>query len=354
MITLDGSEGGGQMLRTALALSALTSQPFKMINIRAARPQPGLKPQHYTCVKALQELTRAKTDVQLGANELMFLPEKYKAQNKVIDIGTAGSITLLLQSILLPAMFSTRTHTLTIKGGTDTKWSMPIDYFANVLLPQFRRYAGFELKILKRGYYPKGGGEVELKIVPRFKMNGYSSFKELCDQMKPMDITEIGKLMMVKGISHASKDLEQQQVAERQAQAARQVLGDLPVNIEVQYNETLSAGSGITLWGMYSRDGEEVDFSNPVIVGADALGEKGKRAEAVGQEAAEKMKQLLDDRSPVDEHLADNIIPLMGMAKGSEIKTSEITQHVQTNIRVVEAFFGDCFRVKGNIVETYK
>jgi RNA 3'-phosphate cyclase len=354
MITLDGAEGGGQMLRTALALSALTSQPFKMINIRASRPQPGLKPQHYTCVKALQELTKAKTDVQLGSEELMFIPEKYKAQSQVIDIGTAGSITLLLQSILLPAMFSSRTHTLTIKGGTDTKWSMPIDYFANVILPQFRRYAGFELKILKRGYYPKGGGEVELKIVPRFKLNKYTSLKELCDQMKPIDITETGKLMVIKGVSHASKDLENSQVAERQAYAAKQLLGEVPVDIAVQYNETLSTGSNIVLWAMYSKQGDEIDFSNPVIVGADALGERGKRAEQVGQDAAEKLRRLLNDKIPVDEHLADNLIPLMGMARGSEIKTTEITQHMRTNIKVVESFFGECFKIRDNIIETYK
>lgn len=352
MINLDGAEGGGQVLRTALALSALTGEPFRIVNIRAARPQPGLKPQHYTCVKALQELTNAKTDAQLGGTELMFMPENYKAQNKEIDIGTAGSITLLLQSIILPAMFSTKTHTLTIKGGTDVQWSMPIDYFANVLLPQLRRYAGFELKILKRGYYPKGGGEIELKIVPRFKLNNKMTLQQICEQMRPIEITETGKLMMIKGISHASRDLEKQQVAERQAKAAKQLFEHM--DIEVQYHDTLSTGSGIVLWAMYSKDGEEIDFGNPVIVGADALGERGKSAEDVGQEAAQKLKRLIEAKVPVDEHLADNLIPFLALARGSEIKTNDITQHIKTNITVTEAFLGKCIKVRENTIESYK
>ncbi len=154
MIILDGSylEGGGQIVRTALALSSLTGQPFRITNIRSARKDPGLKAQHVQCVKTLQQLCNAKADgAELGSKELLFIPGKIEAKNITIDIGTAGSITLLLQAVLLPCMFANKTHKLTIIGGTDTEWSMPIDYFANVLVPQYRRVCGLEVKVLKRG-----------------------------------------------------------------------------------------------------------------------------------------------------------------------------------------------------------
>ena len=136
MILLDGSkgEGGGQIVRTALALSSLTGKPFRVTNIRQGRRDPGLKPQHVHCITALQELCKAKAEgAYEGSRELLFVPGPIAAKNLTIDIGTAGSITLLLQAVLLPCMFAQKNHTLTLKGGTDTEWSMPVDYFTNVL-----------------------------------------------------------------------------------------------------------------------------------------------------------------------------------------------------------------------------
>lgn len=356
MIVLDGSAGGGQMARTALALSSLTGKPFRMINIRSERPDPGLKAQHVQCVKALQQLCNAKADgAELGSKELLFIPGKISAKNLTIDIGTAGSITLLLQAVLLPCMFAQKTSTLTLIGGTDTEWSMPIDYFANVLVPQYRRICGLQTKTLKRGYYPKGGGTVELTIKPEIKRNEFETFEDFQALLKhkAFSLVKQGELASIKGTSYASKDLANAQVAERQASSARQTLAHLkvPLEINVEYSDTLSTGSGITLWAIFSTN-DDIDNDNPVRLGADALGEKGKPAEKVGVDAANKLLSEIKSNAPVDSHLADNLIPLIALCRPSKIKTSTITAHTKTNMQVVEAFLGKIFTEKDNIIST--
>jgi RNA 3'-terminal phosphate cyclase (GTP) len=358
MIILDGSsgEGGGQIVRTALALSSLTGQPFRVTNIRSGRQEPGLKAQHVHCVKALQQLCGAKADgAEVGSTELLYVPGKIAAKNLTIDIGTAGSITLLLQAVLLPCMFGQKTHTLTLIGGTDTEWSMPIDYFTNVLIPQYKRLCGLDVKVLKRGYYPKGGGMVQLTIKPEIKRNEFETFEAFQSILKhkSFSLIEHGELASIKGTSHASKSLAGAQVAERQASAAKQALAHfkVPIDITVEYADTLSTGSGITLWAIFSKN-YDIDVENPVRIGADALGAQGKTSEKVGQEAAEKLIKEIESKAPVDSHLADNLIPLLALCKPSSIKTSHITSHTRTNIQVVEAFLGKLFTEKENIIST--
>lgn len=358
MIILDGSkgEGGGQIVRTALALSTLTGKPFRAINIRAGRKDAGLKPQHVHCVKALQELCKAKSEgAYEGSSELLYVPGSITAKNLTIDIGTAGSITLLLQAVLLPCMFAQRSHTLTLKGGTDTEWSMPVDYFSNVLLPQYRRISEITCQLLKRGYYPKGGGEVKLSIKPTIHRNEYETFEEFWKELgkHSFKLEEKGTLLNIYGISHASKDLSHARVAERQAEAAKQLLKfSVPVNISIEYADALSTGSGITLWAIYSKDKEDIDASNPIRIGADALGAPGKPAEVVGKEAAEKLISHINSKAPVDSHMTDNLIPLLALSAPSSMQIAELTQHAKTNIDVVEAFLGKLFTIEGNLILT--
>ncbi len=341
MITLDGSygEGGGQILRTALALSTLLQKPFEINNIRKGREQSGLKNQHLHCIKALKELCNSYAEgAEIGSTYVKYEPGKFKPQTMSLDIGTAGSITLMMQSLLLPAIFAQGKVRYRIKGGTDVKWSMPFDYFNNIFLPQLRRYAEIDCKIIRRGYYPKGGGQIDLTIKPKFAF--------FDKNLPKINLVEQGKLIQVKGISHASKDLEKAEVAERQAKAAKLVLSSLncPVQIKSEYAESLSTGSGITLWAIFSKDEDEIDEMNPIRLGADVLGEQGKRAEIVGQEAAEKLIQEIRSKAPVDEHLADNLIPYLAIAGGS-IKVSKISNHVRTNIYTVEKFLDVKFKI---------
>ncbi|MBS3176870.1 RNA 3'-terminal phosphate cyclase, partial [Candidatus Woesearchaeota archaeon] len=170
MIEIDGSHGeaGGQIVRTALALSVLCGKAFRITNIRQGRPEPGLKAQHVQCIEALKKLCVCDVEgATLGSSTLTFTPGKFLPKNIEVNIGTAGSITLLLQSILLPCMFASKPITLKIMGGTDVKWAMPVDYFKEVLVPQLRRYCDIDIKVIKRGYYPKGGGVVEISFRPK-------------------------------------------------------------------------------------------------------------------------------------------------------------------------------------------
>ena len=362
MIELDGSHGeaGGSIARVALALSTLTQQPFSITDIRKNRPQPGLKNQHLFCIKALEKLCNAKSEgAALGSIELKYWPGKIEGKAIDIDIETAGSITLFLQSVLLPSMFADKTVKFNIFGGTDVAWSPPYDYFSNIFLPQIRKYANVECKLIKRGYYPKGNGKVQLTIKPIYKISDFNSFNEFHANLKEnapkINLINQGSLIQIKGISHASLDLQNAQVAERQAKSAEMALNryKCPLKIDINYNEALSTGSGITLWAIFSKDPDEIDASNPIRLGADALGERGKKAEIVGEEAAKNLMAEIDSKAPVDMHLADQLLQFLALA-GGKIKASKITNHTKTNIYTIEKFLGKIFSINesNNIIST--
>lgn len=356
MIEIDGSylEGGGQIVRTALALSVLTGRPFKIKDIRKNRPNPGLKNQHLFSLRALKELCNAETfGDEIGSDYFEFIPKKLEYHHLNIDIGTAGSITLVLQALLPVMLFSDKSAVIKIAGGTDTMHSMPIDYFINIFLPHMKKYADFEPELLSRGYYSKGQGRFVLKIKPKYSLPGFRDFDEFLEfvrsENKKIIIEEQGKLMIIKGISHASKELLQANVAERQAKTARFLLCKYGnVKIDSHNSETQSVGSGITLWALFSK-GPELDFHNPVILGADCLGEKRKKAEKVGEDAAKRLEKEINSGAAVDSHLADQLLLFMAIFGGS-IKTSEITDHTKTNIYVIEKFMDVKFEIKEKTV----
>lgn len=352
MILLDGKFGGGQMLRTALALSTITQQPFRMTNIRSTRGNPGLAPQHLTCVRALKTLCNAKTDGdEIGSQELLFIPAPFKAKNQTIDIGTAGSITLLLQSLLLPSLFAPKPFTLKIIGGTDVNHSVPIDSFSNTILPYYKLAGGIEVRLIKRGYYPRGGGEIEIKFNPEINRNNFDNFNDFLKIVshKGFELTQKGTLAAVKGISNASASLSARKVAERTASSAQHALSSLniPINIILEYRETPSIGSGISIWAIFENDIEP----KPKI-GADNLGEQHIASEQIGQDAAKLLIQRLQNEAPIDEHIADNLIPLIGILRPSKIRIPHLTDHILTNIEVCKAFLGDVYKQEENIITT--
>ena len=344
MIHIDGSymEGGGQIVRTALALSTLTGKPFKIDKIRHHRLKPGLKPQHLSCIEALKQLANAQVNgVNPGSTAIEFIPGKMRPRTLSVDIGTAGSITLLLQSVLLPSMFADFPIRLKIKGGTDTKWSIPIDFFSYIILPFFHELAAIEIKRMQRGFYPKGQGFVDLSVGPKYKLSDFENIQEFFTcirQSAPkIQLTVKPELIKIQGISAASRQLKRANVAERQTAGAAQAIGNrYPVTIENVYQDTASPGTVITLWSV-SKEGK-------TWVGADAMGERGLRAEKVGVRAAQKMLRLLDSNAAVDHHLADNLIPLLALV-GGKIKTNKITGHIRSNIYVCEQFLDVTFNV---------
>lgn len=358
MITLDGSfgEGGGALVRTALALSTLTGQPFEIKNIRSGRPQPGLKAQHLEAIMALKKICEAKTnDVVLGSKELRFTPGNIGKGSFGITIGTAGSISLLLQAVLLPCLFAPGPVTLRISGGTCGKWQASVDYFQNIVLPHFHKCVKtISLKILQRGYYPKGGGKIEIKIIPNIPRPAEkvpSFLEELPYRIPLVALQSQGILQQVRGIVNLSSNLQEKQAGERIKHAAQVALQKLnvPVSIRVEYASTLSTGGELLLWAVFTKD-NDVNPHNPVLLGSDVLLDPGKSSEQVAKEAAEKLLQEITSGAAVDSYLADHLIPLMGLLPGSSLTTSKMTDHILTNMYVTEKFLPVGFVIKGTAI----
>jgi len=344
MVHIDGSllEGGGQILRTALALSVLTGRPFRAERIRQNRPAPGLKPQHLSAIQALIRMSGARVrGARVGAGEVEFVPGPLKPGDYSFDIGTAGSVTLMMQALLLPCVFAGGQTTLTISGGTDTRWSIPVDYFTHLILPVFQRFCRIETMGMQRGFYPRGQGMMKVRIrpdVPAASCRDIDAWRRAVRRINGgLDVSARCRPAAIKGISAASEFLAKARVAERQAESAGAALGSgPPVDIRAEYCRSTSSGTVITLW--------TVDADGRSLIGADALGEKGKPAAEVGHEAARKLMETLRTEAAVDVHLADNLIPLLAIAGGT-IKTARITDHIRANVYVCEQFLGMRFRI---------
>jgi RNA 3'-phosphate cyclase len=344
MAHIDGSllEGGGQILRTALALSVLTGRPFRAERIRRNRPAPGLKPQHLSAIQALVRMSGARVrGAAVGAGEVEFVPGSLRPGAYFFDIGTAGSVTLMMQALLLPCVFAGGETILRIAGGTDTRWSIPVDYFTHLILPVFRRFCGIEVLAVRRGFYPKGQGALELKIRPELPAievkDGGAGRAEVRSKLPRLNLSERLKPAAINGVSAASEFLARARVAERQAESAAAVLGSGPAaDIRVEYCRSASPGTVIALWAV-NADGQP-------LIGADALGEKGRPAEEVGREAARNLMETLHTEAALDVHLADNLIPLLAIVGGT-IKTARITDHIRANVYVCEEFLGVRFRI---------
>lgn len=345
MFKIDGNylEGGGQLTRTSLMLSSLTQQPIHIYNIRQGRSQPGLKNQHYHAIQALKQICNATVEnLEVGSKEIKFFPSTIEGKTIFIDIGTAGSITLLIQNLLLPLLFADNPSRIRIKGGTEVSFSPTIDYLQNIILPSIKNYCkDISLNIEKHGYYPKGNGLVELNITPKFKLNEFQNFAKFLAYIRDFPINLVDqKAYELTIISNASSDLKKAKVAERQANTAEILLNNLgiAINKKINYFDTLSTGSSITI------------FSEPSFIGSDSLGEKGKSAEKVAQDATTKLLFELNSRAAIDKHLADNLIPFLALFLG-RIKTSEITNHTHTNIWVCEQFLPVKFYTEKNLIE---
>jgi RNA 3'-terminal phosphate cyclase (ATP) len=322
LATIDGSigEGGGQVLRTAIALSAILQKGIRIINIRKGRPRPGLGIQHVKSMEIARDMTGARvTGIYPGSTEAIFIPGPIKAGNYAIRMGTAGSITLALQSILPIAAHAPGPVTLDITGGTDVRWSPSYDYFANVTLPALALF-GFRVKsrLVSRGYFPVGSGRVIVNAAPA--------------RLRGADLTEPSG-DAIGGVS-ASSRLPAHVVA-RQARAANDYLrshGYGEGEIELDARNDASTGSGITLF--------------KGRIGGSALGERGKPAEKVGEEAAAYLVDELKSGAAVDVHLADQLIIYMALAEGpSSVTVRQVSSHTSAGVLVARQMLGRDFEV---------
>jgi RNA 3'-terminal phosphate cyclase (ATP) len=321
---IDGSqgEGGGQILRTAISLSAITGKPVKVTNIRAKRQNPGLRPQHMTGIKILGNLFRASIEnMKVGAEWVTFTPsDKFEGGSVKVDIGTAGSIPMILMAVVPAVSLSGNSLQLEVTGGTDVKASPTSDYVKYVVAESYRNIGiRFSVDVLKRGYYPKGGGIVHSSIEP-------------CKVPSTMELRTTRDV--ASKITSVCSNLPRN-VAERQISSAIIALEKKGVrcsNYTASIETSTSPGSSILIYSAH-------DFGP--YVGGDSIGEIGKRAETVGVEAAERFLESTLVQAPVDPFLADMLVVPLALAKGSsKYRTARATEHLHTNLQVANKLVG--------------
>ncbi|MGZ4863627.1 MAG: RNA 3'-terminal phosphate cyclase [Halobacteriota archaeon] len=339
MIEIDGSigEGGGEVLRICLALSALTQTPVTITNIRLNRKNPGLRSQHFTAIRALAKVTAAKVGgLAMGSSKLVFSPGPIRGGTFHFDVKTAGSTTLVLQALLPVLAFADQRSSVTLIGGTNNPLAPQADYVINVLNPVLVNM-GFKYRfcLIKRGFYPRGGGLINVLTEP-------------VNELHPVDIVNMGTVQGIRGISHSSN--LPKHVVKRQANAAKcscsragfQTTGFVcDAGLETK---SPSIGSGVVLWAETSTGGK---------LAGDSLGAPGKPAERVGEQAAAKLLLQLSSGAPIDTHLSDQLIVWLALAKGrSRIKTTMLTLHAVTAIKVTEKLTGSQFKIRGKVGES--
>ena len=327
MIYIDGSygEGGGQILRTSLSLSLITQQPIHIDNIRSGRKKPGLAPQHLTCIKAAAALCNAQVHGdKIGSQMLEFTPNtSIKSGNYTFDVtevqqsGSAGSVTLILQTILLPLALGDHPSQITIKGGTHVPFSPPVNYLENVYFSYLKEMGiDVNLKLISYGWYPQGGGEINVMITGQSKINGLS-------------ILNRGKLNQIKGAAIVTE--LPAHIPQRMASRGENLLKEtvFRTKIKAMREKGRFAGAGIFLTAEYEHS----------RAGFSALGKIGIPAEDVAKNACEELLEFHQTGAPIDEHLGDQLLlPMALAADNSEYKVSVISEHLKTNIWVIEKF----------------
>lgn len=327
MIEIDGSygEGGGQVLRTALSLSALTGRGVQIRNVRANRSTPGLAPQHLTAVRALAGICDAKVAGDtLRSTEITFEPEsRPNAGSYTFDVaqaaegGSAGSVTLLAQALLIPLVFADAPSTLTLKGGTHVLWSPSFEYLDRVYLPALVQSGMHVAASLSAwGFYPVGQGVVELDITPT-------------DRLRAINVTERGVLERVSGVAVASN--LPSHIPQRMTDRARSMLEHLDARFAVRPKRVTGAGPGAGIFLTAEYEHARAGFAGH--------GKKGKPSETVAEEACEAVLAHHQSGAPVDIHLADQLLVPLALAAGrSEFRTSRVTEHLRTNANVILYF----------------
>jgi RNA 3'-terminal phosphate cyclase (ATP) len=343
MLEIDGSQksGSGTILRLSVALTGIMGESLHLFNIRKRRSKPGLRPQHLEAVLTAAKICDATVKgASLGSQELWFEPRKIRGGQVTAEIGTAGSIPMLILTVLPLCIFALQPVDLLItKGGTDVSHSPAINYLRFILLPLLKKMGvKTSIEVNKYGYYPKGMGEIRLKVQP-------------CKEISPIKCIEFGKITTVEGISVCTF-LADRKVAERQAKEAENLLSAINLKPRIKvindFSNPLQKGSSLVLW---------CKTDTGVLLGSDAIGELRKTSEAVAQEAVGNLVEEIEAKATVDVHIADMLIPFASLAKGeSEYLTRIITEHVETNMWLVSTILGAEYKVekKGELFRLIK
>lgn len=316
MIEIDGShgEGGGQVLRTSLALSIVTGKPFRLFNIRAGRKNPGLQSQHLACVRAAQAVSGAATsgDKQ-GSRTLLFEPGPVRAGNYSFDVMSAGSASLVLQTLWTPLLTADAASTVSVSGGTHNPWAPPYEFLERAFLPLMTRMGvSAKLALLRPGVYPAGGGTLKLNV-------------KRWEDPRPLELlTRVSAPALSAQALLCNLD---NQIGERELDEVRQRLENLRHGT-IRQLDALGRGNAVMI--IAECDGYSEVFT--------AFGWKGKRAEIVAREAAVETERWLNAGVPVGEHLADQLLLPMALGAGGRFRTLEPSGHTRTNIETIRQF----------------
>lgn len=322
-ITIDGSqgEGGGQILRSALALALATGKPFKIRRIRAGRKQPGLLRQHLTALQAAAAIGQA--DVvggKLGASELTFVPGGVRPGEYHFAVGTAGSATLVLQAVLPALLCAAGPSTLHLEGGTHNPWAPPFDFLTSAFLPLIERMGPrVQATLLRPGFYPAGGGAFQVTVTPS-------------TALRPLELLTRGETQRVSATARVAR--LPRHIAERELTLIGQTLGIGDEHLIVEEVADSRGPGNVVVVEIRSAHVTEV-FTG--------FGERGRPAEAVADRVAQQTHRYLADDVPVGEYLTDQLLLPFVLAGGGAFRTAGLSRHAETNVRVIEAFLDSGF-----------
>lgn len=319
MLEIDGAygEGGGQLVRTAVALSAITGKAVRLANVRAKRDKPGLAPQHLAAVRAVAAVCGAESEgLELRSQAFTFTPGALRGGAFRFDVGTAGSVTLVLQALLPVLACAPEAARVTVVGGTDVRAAPPLDYLAHVLLALVDRMGvRIALRTARRGYYPRGGGEVEAAVTPV--------------RPSPLVVEATHAPSRVDGLAHVAN--LPAHIAERMRAAALAQLGAAPARVETHVlggDEAIGQGGAIVLWAR----------TDETVLGAGRVAERGVRAETVGDAAGGELAADLAAGAALDVHAADQILVWLALAGGGRFSARTFTSHARTAVWLIEQF----------------
>jgi RNA 3'-terminal phosphate cyclase (ATP) len=332
MIEIDGSygEGGGQILRTSLSLSAITGHPIRINNIRAGREKPGLAAQHLTSVRAAATICDAKVQGDaLGSMTLEFVPgSAVKVGNYIFDVsearegGSAGAVAMVLQTVLLPLVLAKGNSQVTLRGGTHVHYSPSMTYIQEVYLPILHRMGvQVTMQINAWGWYPQGGGEVELFV--------NSDRQGTACTLNGINLLERGNLQQVRGLAVVTK--LPSHIPQRMASRAENILREeqLEGTVLPIHAKGIAPGAGLFLTAEYEKS----------LGGFSGLGRIGLPAEKVAEIACEEFLKFHETGAPVDEHLGDQLLlPAALASTRSEYRVAVVSNHLTTNASVIELF----------------
>ena len=337
MITIDGGakSGSGTIVRYSVALASLLGREIKIQNIRLKRDKPGLRAQHLKVIQACQELCHAVVEnATIGSREITYAPrERFKGGEYRWDIGTAGSTTMLAQSLLPLACFAEKPSKFRIEGGLFQDFAPSAYHTKFVLLPLLEQMGvKAKLEIVRPGYVPRGAGIIEIEVEPAGKL-------------KPLSFTGREKLLGIKGTA-LSSHLREKKVSQRMAMECRKILGShgYKADIEEIYDESsLQEGAALAIYTETSSGGR---------IGSDRAGSRGRSSESIGRYVAQSFIKDVRSGAAVDRHVADQLILYAGLAGGiNRYLISRITEHVKTNLWLIEEFLGAKTKISGNLVE---